>query len=157
MQAPESPRSRQPSPEMIETSSGRWHMPIIHKPTRRYICAVVGDLYARLSPHLTDRARARAFARVHARLIRLSNGRIRRFMGAEILLLGNVGRRSGQSRVTPVLFIRDGEALAVVASNAASRNLPAWWLNLQARPEDEVLLHGTWRRAQAPHGDVLRL
>lgn len=77
--------------------------------------------------------------RLHLALYRASGGRLgHRFGRTRMLLLETVGRRSGRRRVTPLLYVRDGEAFAVVASNAGDDRDPAWWLNLRARPEAGV-------------------
>jgi deazaflavin-dependent oxidoreductase (nitroreductase family) len=55
-----------------------------------------------------------------------------------MLLLSTVGRRSGQRRSTPLLFMRDGEDFVVVASNGGRQQSPAWFLNLQAEPKATV-------------------
>lgn len=82
--------------------------------------------------------------RTHARLIRWSGGRIRRSFvftgGMSLLVLTTVGRKSGKRRSTPVGYLRFGGGYAVIASNAGSDRVPAWWLNLQADPEAEVLV-----------------
>jgi F420H(2)-dependent quinone reductase len=41
-----------------------------------------------------------------------------------------------------MFFLHNGDGFAVVASNAASRRPPAWWLNLQAHPEADALVRG---------------
>lgn len=91
--------------------------------------------------------------RAHARLILLSGGRIRRSFfftgGMPILVLTTTGRRSGQSRSTPVGFLRFGEGFAVCASNAGSDRTPAWWLNLQANPVAEVFVDRRRRPVRA--------
>ena len=46
--------------------------------------------------------------------------------------------KSGKSRTTPLLYVRDGAAVAVVGSNGGSNYSPAWWLNLQSDPHAEV-------------------
>jgi F420H(2)-dependent quinone reductase len=116
-------------------------------------------LFARIRHHLTWMRRASPLlTRAHAIAIRLSGGRIRRsFMftgGMPILVLTTVGRKSGQSRSTPVGYLRHGDGYAVLASNAGSDRSPAWWLNLQTEPRAEVLadrtrLAMTARRAAA--------
>jgi deazaflavin-dependent oxidoreductase (nitroreductase family) len=45
-----------------------------------------------------------------------------------------------------MLFVNHGEGYAVVASNAASRRPPAWWLNLQAQPDCEAFVRGRWQQ-----------
>lgn len=64
-------------------------------------------------------------------------------------MLRTVGRKSGQPRESPMIFIEDGDAAVVCASNAASARPPAWWLNLQSQPHAEVLIRGEWRRVRA--------
>lgn len=50
------------------------------------------------------------------------------------LHLRTTGRRTGTTRRTPLYYIEDGDALAIVTSNAGRDYEPAWWLNLQADP-----------------------
>ena len=72
-------------------------------------------------------------------LYRLSGGRIGGRMGrAPVLLLRHVGRRSGTPRVTPVLFLADGERLVIVGSKGGAARHPAWFHNLKANPETTV-------------------
>jgi len=58
--------------------------------------------------------------------------------GQRFLLLTTVGRRTGQERTMPLLYVRDGERFVVVGSNGGDDRPPAWWLNLQARPTGRV-------------------
>ena len=52
------------------------------------------------------------FARAHAWLYRASGGRLApRWFGAPVLVLETVGRRSGQPRATPVLFVAAAKAI----------------------------------------------
>jgi F420H(2)-dependent quinone reductase len=81
--------------------------------------------------------------RAHARLIAWSGGRIRRSFvftgGMPVLVLTTIGRKSGKRRSTPLGYLPFGDGYAVIASNAGSDRVPAWWLNLQANPEASVL------------------
>lgn len=70
-----------------------------------------------------------------------------RILGMRFLLLTTVGRRTGRRRVTPLLYVRDGERFVVVASNGGDDRPPAWWLNLEARPRARV-------QAGAAHHEV---
>jgi deazaflavin-dependent oxidoreductase (nitroreductase family) len=54
------------------------------------------------------------------------------------MLLHTTGRRSGERRSNPVLFLRDGDRYVVVASNYGRDRHPAWSSNLLADPEAEV-------------------
>jgi deazaflavin-dependent oxidoreductase (nitroreductase family) len=80
---------------------------------------------------------------MHAWILRRSGGRIGgRALGADFLVLRTIGRRSGQQRDAPMFFLRHKDGFAVIASNAASKRVPAWWLNLQADPDVEALVRG---------------
>jgi deazaflavin-dependent oxidoreductase (nitroreductase family) len=84
----------------------------------------------------------RASSRIHARLYALTGHRFmpRCFAGAPVMVLETVGRRSGEKRCTPVLYLRDGDALVVLAANAGADRTPAWWLNLRDAGEDDVII-----------------
>ena len=72
-------------------------------------------------------------------LYRASGGRIGGRMGrAPVLLLHHVGRRTGTERVTPVLFLVDGDRLVVVGSKGGAERDPAWLTNLLAAPDTVV-------------------
>jgi deazaflavin-dependent oxidoreductase (nitroreductase family) len=72
-------------------------------------------------------------------LYRLSGGRIGGSLaGSPVLLLTTTGRKSGQSRTAPIVYLPDGGRQVVIGSNAGHRNAPAWSLNLKAKPEAEV-------------------
>ena len=57
---------------------------------------------------------------------------VRRFRGGELLFLTTTGRKSGQPRTTPLIYLKDGDRWVVVASNGGADWEPGWWLNLQA-------------------------
>jgi deazaflavin-dependent oxidoreductase (nitroreductase family) len=92
----------------------------------------------------------RAISRGHARLYRLTGGRFipRWFDGAPVMLLETVGRRSGKRRRTPVIYLRDGENLVVLAANAGYDRTPGWWHNMRAAGEAEVVVRGKRRRVR---------
>jgi deazaflavin-dependent oxidoreductase (nitroreductase family) len=70
-------------------------------------------------------------------------------MGADVLVLRTVGRRSGKSREAPMFYVPYRDGFAVVASNAASKRAPAWWLNVQASPDTEATVGDGWRAVRA--------
>ena len=86
---------------------------------------------------------------------RVSGGRVMGRMGAApILLLTTVGRKSGQKRTVPLLYLEDAGRFAIVASYAGSPRHPAWFFNLEANPQVELQVRsrkfsGTARRANA--------
>jgi deazaflavin-dependent oxidoreductase (nitroreductase family) len=63
-------------------------------------------------------------------------------VGQPVLLLTTKGRKTGELRSSPVLFTRDADAIVLVASKAGSTSHPAWYRNLKANPEAEVLAPG---------------
>jgi deazaflavin-dependent oxidoreductase (nitroreductase family) len=65
-------------------------------------------------------------------------------------VLHTVGRRSGEPRLTPLLYLEVGDGrLSVVASNGGDDRTPAWTHNLLARPEVEVDVAGEHRAYRA--------
>jgi F420H(2)-dependent quinone reductase len=81
----------------------------------------------------------RLVGKLNAPIYRLSGGRVGGKLGkAPILLLTTTGRKSGQSRTAPVLYLADGDRFVVINTNAGNDKTPAWSLNLRANPEAEV-------------------
>jgi deazaflavin-dependent oxidoreductase (nitroreductase family) len=77
----------------------------------------------------------------HVRLWLASRGRLgTRVGGHPVLLLTTTGRRTTRPRTTPVQYVRDGERLIVIASNAGRERAPAWSLNLRDQPACRVQL-----------------
>ena len=62
-----------------------------------------------------------------------------------MLLLEHVGAKSGQRRTSPLVYIRDGEDVVIVASKGGHPKHPAWFHNLKANP-DTVVQIGSERR-----------
>jgi F420H(2)-dependent quinone reductase len=73
---------------------------------------------------------------------RLSKGRLGgRFRGgAPVLLLTTIGRKSGERRTAPVLYLADGDRFVVVASKGGFSKHPLWYKNLESNPNVEVEL-----------------
>jgi deazaflavin-dependent oxidoreductase (nitroreductase family) len=80
---------------------------------------------------------------LHRALLRFSGGRVGLRAPGDtfgLLRLTTVGRRSGQPRVAIVGYYEDGPNLVTLAMNGWAEADPAWWLNLQARPDVTVEL-----------------
>jgi deazaflavin-dependent oxidoreductase (nitroreductase family) len=60
------------------------------------------------------------------------------FEGAPLLLLHTTGRRSGKSRVNPVMYLRDGDRYLVFATKMGADTNPDWYHNLKAHPDIEI-------------------
>ena len=95
----------------------------------------------------------RAIQDANTFLYRLSGGRVGgRYDRAPVLILHHVGRKSGERRETPLIYLRDGEDIVIVGSMGGSPKHPAWYLNVRDRPEDvAVEIKGTRRPVRARH------
>ena len=72
-------------------------------------------------------------------LYRASGGRLMGKIGrAPVLLLTTTGRKSGQPRTAPVVYLADEGRFVVINTNAGNGRIPAWSLNLRANPEAEI-------------------
>jgi len=58
--------------------------------------------------------------------------------GAPVLILTTTGRRSGETRSTPLIYGRSGADYLVVGSKGGAPTPPAWYLNLRANPDVSV-------------------
>jgi len=58
--------------------------------------------------------------------------------GVTTLLLTTIGRRSGEPRIQPMIYGRDGDNCIVIASKGGAPDHPLWYLNLMAQPKAEV-------------------
>jgi len=93
---------------------------------------------ARISNTIGTRG-LRFAGKLNVPLYRASRGRIGGRVGqAPVLLLTTTGRKSGQQRTAPVVYLADGENVVVINTNAGHAKVPAWSLNLEANPEGEV-------------------
>jgi len=78
---------------------------------------------------------AKALSTVHTVAYRLTGGRIgRRLVDNDMLLLTTRGRKTGRAHTVPLLFLRDGDDLLVIASWGGRPHHPDWYANLEAHP-----------------------
>jgi deazaflavin-dependent oxidoreductase (nitroreductase family) len=83
------------------------------------------------------------FARGHIWVYRRTNGRLgSRLLWFPTALLTTTGRKSGEPRTTPTLYLRDGDRVILPASFGGRAENPVWYLNLKANPEVEVQIRG---------------
>lgn len=50
-------------------------------------------------------------------------------------ILTTIGRKSGQPRESPLLFLREGNRVVLVASQGGRATNPMWYLNIKANPQ----------------------
>ena len=60
------------------------------------------------------------------------------FEGAPMILVHHRGAKTGTERVTPLVYLADGDDYVVFGSKAGAPTHPHWYLNLVANPETEV-------------------
>ena len=83
------------------------------------------------------------FARAHIWVYLRTNGRL----GARLLwfpaaLVTTKGRKTGEPRTTPTLYLRDGDRIVLPASFGGRDNNPGWYRNLKANPDVHVQIRG---------------
>ncbi|HXC50004.1 MAG TPA: nitroreductase family deazaflavin-dependent oxidoreductase [Candidatus Limnocylindrales bacterium] len=82
----------------------------------------------------------RLMAALNTFVYRVSGGRVagKWTHGEPMLLLTTIGRKTGQPRTVPLVYMRDGERLVVVGSQAGMSTDPQWIANASANPNVEV-------------------
>jgi F420H(2)-dependent quinone reductase len=83
------------------------------------------------------------FARAHIWVYQRTNG----LLGARLLrfpaaLVTTTGRKTGEKRTTPTLFLRDGERVLLPASFGGRDSNPAWYHNLRENPDVHIQIRG---------------
>jgi len=81
-------------------------------------------------------------SRLNTWIYRRSGGKLgAKFMrGAPVFLLITKGRKTGEPRTAPLIYLQDGADYILVASKGGMSHHPAWYLNLEANPECEIEL-----------------
>ncbi|WP_327043132.1 nitroreductase family deazaflavin-dependent oxidoreductase [Micromonospora ureilytica] len=111
------------------------------------------------APWLPPRWFIRTAWSVHRGLYRVTGSRVGLWRPREnrwgTLRLTTIGRRTGQQRGVIIAYFEDGPNLVGVAMNGWGEGAPAWWLNLQARPDASVEMVDGRRlvRGRAATGD----
>ncbi|HEY0812239.1 MAG TPA: nitroreductase/quinone reductase family protein [Pseudonocardia sp.] len=93
----------------------------------------------------------RQMARLNKVVFRKTRGRLGgTFLGSPVLLLDHVGRKSGEARTSPLIYLDNDPDLVIVASKGGTDTNPAWFHNLMAMTSTEVELPGGARRVVRP-------
>jgi F420H(2)-dependent quinone reductase len=112
---------------------------------------VLGDRFYSKTSQAIGATGLRWMGKLNIPLYRASGGRLfGKVSNAPVLLLTTTGRKSGQPRTAPVVYLKDGENVVVIGSNAGHNRTPAWSLNLKAHPEAEIEI-GRKRRSVRAH------
>jgi deazaflavin-dependent oxidoreductase (nitroreductase family) len=90
------------------------------------------------------------FGALQVFVYRLTGGRLMNtFLGVKVAILGHIGRKSGELRRTPLLFLEDGEKVILAASCGGFAKAPQWQHNLDANPRAEIQIGSTNRIMKA--------
>ncbi len=73
----------------------------------------------------------RIIADFHEHAGQITQGRL---AGSNLLLMTSIGSRSGEPRISPLGYTRDGDRYVVVGSNSGLPYQPAWLANIGANP-----------------------
>ncbi|MDF3312541.1 nitroreductase family deazaflavin-dependent oxidoreductase [Rhodococcus sp. T2V] len=73
--------------------------------------------------------------------------------GLPVCLLTTTGRKSGEPRISPLLFLEDGDRIVLVASQGGLPKHPMWYLNLRANPQVTVQVKSRVRPMTAQVAD----
>ncbi len=71
------------------------------------------------------------------------------FVGRDVLILTTKGAKSGETRVTPIVYTRDGKHYVIIASKGGAPTNPSWFHNLKAHPHVTVEVDGEQFAAHA--------
>ena len=82
-------------------------------------------------------------------LMKASGGRLKTTFSAPTVLLTHTGAKSGKKRSTPLAYFTDGDNVILIASRGGARDNPAWYHNIVANPEVELLAKGGGGRYRA--------
>lgn len=114
----------------VEQARSHWW----HSPVRRIAGTAPGSRFFALTAHRLDRP-----------LLRYTDGRTSLtalLTGLPVLTITTIGAKTGQPRTLPLLSIPDGDGFILIASNFGQTHHPAWYYNLRAHPEVQVILNG---------------
>lgn len=64
------------------------------------------------------------------------------FEGATLLLLHHRGAKSGAERITPLVYLPDGDRYVIFGSKGGAPTNPAWYHNLLAHPRVAIEVGG---------------
>ena len=100
---------------------------------------------------------AKHLSTLHRLLYAATRGRIgRRLVNNDMLLLSTIGRNTGETHTVPLLYLKDGDDIVVIASWGGRDNHPEWYLNLRANPRVSVQIDGRQKPAIAATADRQR-
>jgi deazaflavin-dependent oxidoreductase (nitroreductase family) len=75
-------------------------------------------------------------SRAQTWIFKKTNGKLgNKFLkGTEVGILTTIGRKSGEPRESPLVFLQEGQRIVLVASQGGRATNPMWYLNVVANP-----------------------
>ena len=71
--------------------------------------------------------------RWQTRVYEMTGGRVwNKFLGSPVAILSVIGRKSGELRKVPLLFLKQGDDVVMTASKGGMSTLPVWYHNVAA-------------------------
>jgi deazaflavin-dependent oxidoreductase (nitroreductase family) len=71
------------------------------------------------------------------------------FAGRTLLVLHTIGAKSGKEHINPLVYIKDGDRLVIIASKGGAPTNPDWYYNILAHPSVTVEVGTEQFQAQA--------
>lgn len=93
-------------------------------------------------------------SKANVAIYRATDGRVGGHeLGLPLCLLTTIGRKSGLSRTTPLIFMKDAARVVLVASQGGLPRHPMWFLNLRANPEVQLQIRAQTHTMRARVAD----
>lgn len=74
-----------------------------------------------------------------ATVYEISRGKLwNTFLGGPVAILTTVGRKSGEPRKTPLLYVKHDGNVVMAASKGGMKGAPLWWRNIEANHQVHI-------------------
>lgn len=98
---------------------------------------------------------AKRLSAIHRWAYRSTFGLVgRRMVDNDMMLLTTTGRATGRRHTVPLLYLKDGDSLVVIASWGGRPDDPEWYANLVSDPSVTVQVRGRRWKATARTADA---
>lgn len=98
---------------------------------------------------------AKRLSAIHRWAYRFTFGLVgRRMVDNDMMLLTTTGRVTGRRHTVPLLYLKDGDSLVVIASWGGRPDDPEWYANLVSDPSVTVQVRGRRWKATARTADA---
>ena len=93
-------------------------------------------------------------SRIHRTIYQASRGFAGSRLQGPVLLLTTVGKKTGRTHITPLLYLSEPNGWVVIGSYAGDPFHPHWWRNLQANPNALVQIGPKKTRVRARQSTI---